>query len=249
MIGGSDHESRAGMTDTAPGRARPRSSPPIWARSAGSPVPGPEPGRRCSVARSQVLWDSGDGFPPAVARPSSAWMETAYQLRHRGATGRRAGGLPARTRGGGARFARRPPSSTTPSSTPSWPGSCSRWPATVPRRPRLARPVSAEQSNTSLVFDDRLILKLFRRLHAGPNPDVEVTTALAARRVRARGRPAGDLARRTPTTWPSGSSTWPAARRGGRWRSPRSGTSTTRSANTPRRPEATSRRRPAGWAA
>jgi maltokinase len=40
------------------------------------------------------------------------------------------------------------------------------------------RPVTAEQSNTSLVFEDRLILKVFRRLHAGPNPDVEVTLAL-----------------------------------------------------------------------
>lgn len=45
---------------------------------------------------------------------------------------------------------------------------------------RLARPVGAEQSNTSIVYDDRLILKLFRRLSAGPNPDVEVTAALAA---------------------------------------------------------------------
>ncbi|MDP9071366.1 MAG: phosphotransferase [Actinomycetota bacterium] len=45
---------------------------------------------------------------------------------------------------------------------------------------RHVRPLAAEQSNSSLVFDDRLFLKLFRRLHPGPNPDVEVTTALAA---------------------------------------------------------------------
>jgi maltokinase len=43
-----------------------------------------------------------------------------------------------------------------------------------------ARPLGAEQSNTSLVYDDRLVLKLFRRLAPGPNPDVEVTSALAA---------------------------------------------------------------------
>jgi len=41
------------------------------------------------------------------------------------------------------------------------------------------RPISAEQSNTSLVYDDRIILKLYRRLTAGANPDVEVTNALA----------------------------------------------------------------------
>jgi len=42
------------------------------------------------------------------------------------------------------------------------------------------RPVGVEQSNTSLVYDDRLILKLFRRLQPGPNPEVEITERLAA---------------------------------------------------------------------
>jgi maltokinase len=42
-----------------------------------------------------------------------------------------------------------------------------------------ARPVGSEQTNTSVVYDDRLILKLFRTLEPGPNPEVEVTAALA----------------------------------------------------------------------
>ena len=40
--------------------------------------------------------------------------------------------------------------------------------------PLPARTGSAEQSNTSILFDDKLILKLFRRLQPGENPDTEI---------------------------------------------------------------------------
>ncbi|HUR48428.1 MAG TPA: hypothetical protein VMY88_02715 [Acidimicrobiales bacterium] len=44
--------------------------------------------------------------------------------------------------------------------------------------PGHIRPIAAEQSNTSLVSDDRVVIKLFRRLIPGANPDVEVPSAL-----------------------------------------------------------------------
>ena len=45
-------------------------------------------------------------------------------------------------------------------------------------RPDRARLISAEQSNTSIVYDERFIAKVFRRLRPGSNPDVEVSFAL-----------------------------------------------------------------------
>jgi maltose alpha-D-glucosyltransferase/alpha-amylase len=43
------------------------------------------------------------------------------------------------------------------------------------------RRTAAEQSNTSIVFGDRLILKLFRRLDTGVNPDFEIGCQLTER--------------------------------------------------------------------
>jgi maltokinase len=49
-------------------------------------------------------------------------------------------------------------------------------PAELPDAP--PRRIDAEQSNTSMVLGDSAILKIFRRLEPGENPDVEITRAL-----------------------------------------------------------------------
>jgi maltokinase len=46
---------------------------------------------------------------------------------------------------------------------------------------KVARPLVVEQSNSSVVYDEHLILKLFRRVHPEPNPDVEITEVLGDR--------------------------------------------------------------------
>jgi maltokinase len=57
------------------------------------------------------------------------------------------------------------------------------WPeGTEPPAPDgSVRPMGAEQSNTSIVFDEALVLKLFRRLEAGDNPELEMLRFLTAR--------------------------------------------------------------------
>ncbi len=44
-----------------------------------------------------------------------------------------------------------------------------------------AAPATTEQSNSMIAFGDRLLLKLFRRVEEGPNPDVEITQYLTER--------------------------------------------------------------------
>jgi maltokinase len=56
--------------------------------------------------------------------------------------------------------------------------------------------LSVEQSNTSLVFGDSAILKVFRRLFAGPNPDLEITSALARLGSSDIARPLGSVSSR-----------------------------------------------------
>lgn len=42
----------------------------------------------------------------------------------------------------------------------------------------LVRPLTVEQSNSSIVYDEHVIVKLFRRIHHGTNPDVDAIARL-----------------------------------------------------------------------
>ena len=60
--------------------------------------------------------------------------------------------------------------------------------------------MGAEQSNTSIVFGDDYILKMFRKVAPGINPDLEITRALAASGCTAIVPPLGWV----ETSWPHG---------------------------------------------
>ncbi|HET9257400.1 MAG TPA: aminoglycoside phosphotransferase [Pseudonocardiaceae bacterium] len=56
-----------------------------------------------------------------------------------------------------------------------------------------SRPVGAEQSNTSLVYGQAYVLKLFRKLTMGANPDLELHRALAKQRCPHIAAPLGSI--------------------------------------------------------
>ena len=51
----------------------------------------------------------------------------------------------------------------------------------LPERCATARRLSVDQSNTSVVLDEALLLKIYRRIELGVNPDVEVSEFLSSR--------------------------------------------------------------------
>ena len=129
--------------------------------------PGPDPGRPEDADCYQLLLGVRPVLPPHLApaligRPSDGPLRglTVYEALQ---DPRPAGLLlerlriPGRT--GPLRFVRRPSTS-------------------IPSRP-APRPLTAEQSNSSVIYGDSHILKVFRRVGPGTNPELELPLALA----------------------------------------------------------------------
>ena len=107
----------------------------------------------------------------------------------------------------------------------------------------VARPLVVEQSNTSVVYDERLILKLFRRVHPEPNPDVEITEVAGRARASRTSSPSSPSCATTAPTWPSCASTCWARPTPGTWPTRRCATCSAPACR-PKRPAATSAPRP-----
>ena len=74
----------------------------------------------------------------------------------------------------------------------------------LPRAPRAAVRIKTEQSNTSVTFDNRAILKVFRRVQPGSNPGLEITDFLTrSTSFRAAPRLAGAIEYEAPGEEPT----------------------------------------------
>ncbi len=58
------------------------------------------------------------------------------------------------------------------------------WDGAAPPAGAEARPIASEQSNSSVVFGENAILKVYRRVEAGVNPELEMLRFLGERRFR-----------------------------------------------------------------
>ena len=81
--------------------------------------------------------------------------------------------------------------------------------------------MGVEQSNSSLVFDDQLVLKVFRKVEPGLNPELEMLRFLTAQRspniaplygwAATRAGRSGDARRRPAPFSPTGTGGWELA--------------------------------------
>ena len=149
--GGSRRRDRAAATSAwSTTRRRCRDEPPLtagcWSRLRLATDTGPRRAGAVPAARRRPTSDEG-------ARPTRSTI--ADGTRRGSAELLLAGGAGARWTGRSVEF---------------------HWVADEPHRPdrSRARPLGAEQSNSSLLIDDQVVLKLFRRLEAGVNPELEM---------------------------------------------------------------------------